>query len=632
MKKLFSIFILLVITIVLVSNTSVEEKDSPYQDEYITGLANLETQLAGLSEAISDKNISNDSINSLLIESRLSFKSVDIWLRYFDPIAYKKINGPLPVEWETEVFEKWEKPYKRVSSGFTIGELYWGEESHNRDSLHTLFDSSISAVRRFQNDSFLSLLGTPDHFFYANRLFILNLATIYTTGFECPNTDEILPELIHILKSNREHYIAFNKSFSSTRLTSNYLDLYNRTIDFVDAQPQDFQKFDHFSFIQLYVNPLFTLNQKLILEYGSVSTNLNDFSLNNNVTSIFDKNLYTGQEKKGVFKGLEESTDLNRLYDLGEKLFNDPILSVNNKRSCASCHKPTEFFNDTSTATSLQLDGQSFLNRNTPSLVNSLKNHLLALDGRHYSPISQAKEVIANPEEMGSNESEILKKVLAIKYYKKEFKHLSSKVLDNRMSANHIYSALIAYYGLFDSAQSTFDQVMTAQKPVSNDVQSGFNLFMSKGECATCHFAPMFNGVKPPYVSSEFEVIGTPIDTSYSKLSEDRGRGSVHQVSEMQNAFRTPTLRNTSFTMPYMHNGIFRTLDEVLEFYNQGGGQGKGLKVSNQTLNAEKLNLTSKEKTQIIAFIRSLDEELNIPNNSKLPKARGKLKNRKTEY
>jgi cytochrome c peroxidase len=155
---------------------------------------------------------------------------------------------------------------------------------------------------------------------------------------------------------------------------------------------------------------------------------------------------------------------------------------------------------------------------------------------------------------------------------------------------------------------------------------------MSKAQCATCHFVPQFNGVKPPYVGSEFEVLGVPSDTLYSSLSADSGRYSVHPAPEMRNAFRTGTIRNAAHTAPYMHNGVFRTLQQVVDFYDVGGGAGHGLIVPNQTLSSDSLKLTDAEKKSLIAFMKSLDEEIIFePAPAELPVSGSKtLNNRKS--
>jgi cytochrome c peroxidase len=138
----------------------------------------------------------------------------------------------------------------------------------------------------------------------------------------------------------------------------------------------------------------------------------------------------------------------------------------------------------------------------------------------------------------------------------------------------------------------------------------GFNLFMGKARCGTCHFAPLFNGTVPPgFTESEVEVIGVPARASrHAPLDPDRGAGASDRAPLHDFAFKTPTVRNVAVTAPYMHNGVFRTLAEVVEFYDAGGGAGLGLRVPNQTLSADSLHLTLREKRDLVAFMRALTD------------------------
>lgn len=605
--------------------------DSIQAAHYQGSIDRLKLELLDLQKRINN-NEEKSKIISQLNDTRLALKRADFWLRYTNPIAYKFLNGPLPVEWEVEVFEKWEKPYRRNAAGLTLLQIAMDKEASQQE-LQRLVSLALDSITVFQSPRVLDQINTPATFYFANRLHLLNLATIYTTGFECPDTDGTIPELEAMLEATLGHYRTFSKGNKDYSLHSDYIAKYEQMMTFVQNQPKQIETFDHYHFVKDYVNLLFTLNQQRIQELNLTSSNVNDYSLSNEALSIFDKSLYKGLENKGVFKGLKSRKDLDQLYTLGEQLFNDPLLSINNKRSCASCHKPSQFFNDTNIITSLQLDKETRLPRNTPSLVGSLKNHLLMLDGRHISAENQADEVTQNPLEMGLGPKEILPKVLSIKEYKKSLSRLASKTINDEVSAEHIYSAIIFYYSSLDTASAPLDRAMNGEEQLSVKAIKGFNLFMSKAECATCHFAPQFNGVKPPYVSSEFEVVGTPQDTGYADLSSDLGRGKVHDVPEMQNAFRTPTLRNLSYTKPYMHNGVFQTIDEVLEFYNTGGGAGNRLSVPNQTLNENDLNLSKAELSAMKAFLLSLDENIQLPNSTITPpKGKGELKHRKTTY
>lgn len=565
--------------------------------------------------------------------ARLSLKGIDFWLRYLEPTVYLKINGPLPVEWETEVFEKFERPYRREGAGLSLAEMYLDEPGIEKDSLLHLIQSSLNATKIYFEDSITVNLNTYHHFFLANRLFLLNLAAIYTTGFECPNPANVIPELIAMLQNVKGIYTMYNSSFTNNAVNDRYLNLYDSTITFVRSQGATAETFNYFLFIRDYINPLFSLNQQMIRDYKVVSGSFVDYTLSNRNNSIFDKGLYTGQNSKGVYYGVNDAATLAEIKRIGKLLFYDPILSGNNQRSCVSCHKSTEYFTDTAVAASQRFDKQKALPRNTPTLINAVYNHLLMLDGRHISLQDQAKDVITNPDEMGGSEAEIVKKVMSCSEYKEAFNRFV-KLTPGRstVSIDHIVSAVTMYYSSFSNYYSPFDMAMNQKSQVINEAAvKGFNLFMSKAQCGTCHFVPQFNGVKPPYVSSEFEVVGVPEDTSFKNINPDSGRFKVNPAYETMHAFRTGTIRNTQFTKPYMHNGVFKTMEEVIDFYDAGGGVGRGLKIDNQTLSADSLKLTGSEKKELIAFIESLSEQIPFEGApSLLPSSRIKeLNNRK---
>jgi cytochrome c peroxidase len=611
--KFFLVILVLSATVFCLSFSLRQKKE--YKSLYEITLDEFRQQQNGLRKVIKEADLSKDNdkekIKEQIKASRNKLKIIDFWLRYFEPMAYKKNNGPLPVEWETEVFEKYEPPYRRQGGGITLAELALEEETVHKDSLLALVDTSLLALQTFEADSITTQLDTYHHFFLANRLYLLNLATIYTTGFECPDTSNIIPELRLMLSSVKKIYENFDVTFPQTALSKEYLDLYGKFIGFVNNQSPYFSLFDHFSFIKDFVNPLFRLNQQLINSYGVRTISLMDFSLENTANSIFDKALYSPQNTKGIFSLVEDENILAEIKKIGKLLFYDPLLSGNNKRSCASCHKPTEYFTDTTLVTAFQFDGQQHLPRHTPSLLNSVFNHLVMYDGKHISLQGQAKDVIQNPVEMNSNENELIKKILSVKEYRDAFKKFTQYTPEEKnISLTHIVSAITYYYADFSNYYSPFDNAMNNKGTLNLAEKSGFNIFMSKAQCGTCHFLPQFNGVKPPYVGSEFEVIGVPEDSSYKKLSPDKGRYLINPANEMMNAFRTGTVRNAGYTKPYMHNGVFQTLQQVVDLYDAGGGAGKKLKVDNQTLSADSLKLNKEEKTNLIAFIHSLNENI----------------------
>jgi cytochrome c peroxidase len=186
----------------------------------------------------------------------------------------------------------------------------------------------------------------------------------------------------------------------------------------------------------------------------------------------------------------------------------------------------------------------------------------------------------------------------------------------NSLSGSNLKKAIALYIRSLSSLNSPLDQYMLGmKKEIDASVYNGFNLFMGKGKCGTCHFAPLFNGLVPPrYVKMESEVIGVPsnTDTLHPQLDPDQGRFGILPVKVVRNAFKTTTVRNISLTAPYMHNGVYSTLEEVIDFYNRGGGAGLGIAPEHQTLPFDKLNLSAREKKDIIAFLHSLTDTSSI--------------------
>ncbi len=633
MIRKFVVIVVLILSACWLVAFNQSSNTNSYQTNYQLRIGALETAEKQLLETLAQTNLKDSQqvaqLDDAIVRTRLTMKAADFWLRYLEPLAYKQINAPLPVEWETEVFEKYEPPYKRVGAGLTLAYLHLHDDNPNTDTLKSLIQKALTATNIYTHDSITQRLTDYHHFYLCNRLFLLNLAAIYTTGFECPNTDKVITELNAMLHSTVSLYQSFNISFPNVALPQQYLDTFSALLKFVANQPKDITQFDHFHFVRNYINPLFRLNQQLIVQHKVVSKSLVDYALNKRATDIFDKRLYYGQNGKGVFLRVTDSLALAQINELGKQLFFDPILSGNNKRSCASCHKPDQCFTDTSVVSALQYNGYQRLARNTPSLLNTVHNHLLMADGKHYTLEQQAEDVMTNPHEMGSDAKKILEQVLSCNDYKLALWQLA-KLTPSEPEPNirHITSAIISYYSTFSFYEAPFDAAIKQSVVISDAAMRGYNLFMGKAQCGTCHFPPVFNGVKPPYVGSEFEVLGVPADTSYTRLSADTGRYVVNPAPEMFRAFRTGTVRNAARTAPYMHNGVISDMKQLIAFYNNGGGTGHGLNVPNQTLSADSLHLSSSEQQDLIAFINSLNEDIPIITKpATLPKSKNKQLN-----
>jgi cytochrome c peroxidase len=142
--------------------------------------------------------------------------------------------------------------------------------------------------------------------------------------------------------------------------------------------------------------------------------------------------------------------------------------------------------------------------------------------------------------------------------------------------------------------------------------KNGFNLFAGKAKCATCHFIPLYNGTAPPWFNnSESEVIGVPEKTNWEHavVDKDLGRYKFNQLEQLKYSFKTPSIRNSEKTAPYMHNGVFNTLEDVIKFYELGGGNGIGMQLEYQTLPFDNLKLTKEEKRDLINFLNTLTDK-----------------------
>jgi cytochrome c peroxidase len=159
---------------------------------------------------------------------------------------------------------------------------------------------------------------------------------------------------------------------------------------------------------------------------------------------------------------------------------------------------------------------------------------------------------------------------------------------------------------------SRFDRAVRGDSTaVSAKERRGFTVFMGKGQCGFCHIPPLFNGMAvPAFDRSEVEVLGVPrsADTVHAVPDADPGRYAITHDGRDLHAFRTPSLRNVAVTAPYMHNGVYRTLDQVIDFYDRGGGEGIGARLPNQTLSVRRLHLSAADRRALIAFLGALTD------------------------
>lgn len=273
---------------------------------------------------------------------------------------------------------------------------------------------------------------------------------------------------------------------------------------------------------------------------------------------------------------------------LGKLLFFDPILSLDNSVSCASCHKPAFAFADTVAFSTGVHGGKT--TRNTPSAMNVSDRPYLFWDGRSPSLEDQVLHPIANPVEMGFNIEDMMARIQANAFYKEAFQAIYKQA----PSAELLGKAIAAYERSLETGDSPFDKYMRGDtNALSAEAVRGRELFLGKAGCFDCHFSPDFTG-------DEFRNIGL----FNGKNLNDSGRYYVTRNSTDIGSFKVPGLRNVAKTAPYMHNGMFRTLEDVVAFYNNPAvfvpdamGQDPLIKP---------LNLSDEEMRDLVAFLKSL--------------------------
>ncbi len=277
---------------------------------------------------------------------------------------------------------------------------------------------------------------------------------------------------------------------------------------------------------------------------------------------------------------------------LGKMLFFDPILSEDSSISCASCHKPQFAFADT-TPFSKGVHGR-LGNRNTPSAMNVKSRDALFWDGRAATLEDQALGPIANPVEMNLPVAEAVKRLSRSKKYR----HLFFSIYKSVPTAQTLASAISAYERTLETSNTPNDRWLDDLPNGMTEQQvRGRTVFREKGKCFECHFTPDFTG-------DEFRSIGL----FNGKSHNDSGRYNVTRNPEDIGKMKVPGLRNVAMTAPYMHDGSFKTLREVIDYYdNPHAAMPDG--INRDSVLREPLHLTEQEKLDLESFLHALTDD-----------------------
>lgn len=283
---------------------------------------------------------------------------------------------------------------------------------------------------------------------------------------------------------------------------------------------------------------------------------------------------------------------------LGKELFFDPSLSLDQTISCATCHRPELAFTDGAAKSTGVNNRQG--NRSAPTLFN-IGFHYKGVfwDGRSPSLEEQALHPLSDSLEMGANWELIFERLQSHDNYPALFE---AAFPDSPISKTNTAKALAQYQRTLISANSKFDQVMNQQDTFTAAEKRGWMIFFDAGypevpmaECSHCHTDPLFTnlGFSNNGLDSSLTLVDFP----------DPGLGKVSGNKYDNGKFRVPTLRNITLTAPYMHDGRFQTLEEVIQHYNQGGHYAE-----NVDPNVRPLHLSQQDQDDLIAFLSTLTE------------------------
>lgn len=445
------------------------------------------------------------------------------------------------------------------------------------------------------------------------RIAVMRVTAMGITGFDRPASDVDLSENAITLRVVSSIVAVFAEQCNerNIRAASEAAGLAQRGIRlFTEATHRDLDRAD---LIRDILDPLFgnlvdiqiALGIELASEVSPIPASINPSSRSMFTSSTLDPLVGTG---------LPKSLYTQETIDLGRALFFDPILSVDNDRACSSCHDPGKAFTDGQTK-SLARGKSVSIDRNAPTLLNAVYARRFFTDLRAARLDDVIEHVITNEREFGSSVPMVLERLRQSAEYRQLFTRAFPRDGDDAVNQANIGRSIAAYLASLVRWNSIVDRYLRGERvTLSADVRRGFNLFMGNAACATCHFPPTFAGYVPPlFLSSESEILAVPSapDTALATLDADVGRaGGIlrEHVAIYRNSFKTPTIRNVALTAPYMHNGVYPTLQDVLKFYDLGGGSGIGIDHPYQTLAADRLEFSTRDYDDLIAFMRALTD------------------------
>ncbi len=551
-----------------------------------------------LLAAAENPNASEKQLQDLFLQTRLAYKKFEWASEYFNPAASRFVNGPPVQEIEMGSGQVFQPAGLQVIEGY----LFPKYDPKQRAALIQQLKLLQIGIGKYKG-YFTNIEIFNWQVFDATKQEVFRVLSLGIAGFDNPLTLKSSDESIACLESVRNAISLYEDTVGNENLPAQF----NSAIKYLKSNT-DFDSFDRAAFITNYGNPITTSMSNLETKLNFKLTSYNRL-LNMDAKTMFEKGAFN---PNAFTPGLDAFATPQRIA-LGRVLFSDPVLSGTGTRSCQSCHQPEKAFTDGLVKNTVIDNSHKLIRRNTPTLINAALQPAQFYDLRADNLENQALAVVGNQDEMHGSMKMAAQKLWQNKSYRQLFAAAFPKKDRMDIDTLEVMNAIGSYVRSLVMLNSRFDDYMRGNKVAMNQQEiNGFNLFMGKAKCGTCHYMPLFNGSFPPRFNIiESEVIGVPESAAETGIDTDMGRYDILKTPAFKHAFKITTVRNAARTAPYMHNGVFTTLEQVVDFYNKGGGAGLGYKVDNQTLALNKLNLSKKECDELVSFIKSLDSKMN---------------------
>jgi len=530
------------------------------------------------------------STKTSLVNCRIQYKKISFFLDYFYPQAGRLYNGPAKKELE-EPFLESDEPQGLQQIEADLFDPHPVRKKRDMENLVLVMRESASDLLPV----YQTLSITVPQMMEGLHLELIRIMSLYITGYDAP----FLKTGIHEAASSLATMDSVLNIYSFvSKWKDPALEVSLKNAEDYLKENSEFNSFNRLVFLTGYALPLEEILAKYIRENGweLKTVKLLDYRAGN----LFQKEVLPNKN----FQSAE-------MIALGKALFSEKALSGDGSRSCATCHQPTKYFTD-QLSRNQSLINHKDLKRNTPSLFYAAYQSAQFWDGRDSTLGAQIYDVLTDKNEMGNSPRAIEQTISLKENYCVAFQKAFRKDRTDNIKITEIQFAISAYVESLHPMNSPFDHYIAGDHlAMTPKQQAGFNLFMGKAACGTCHFAPLFNGSTPPFFNrTEYEILGVPQTANFNekKPDSDPGRYNLYPVDMYRGAFKTPTIRNVAQTYPYMHNGCMKTLYQVLDFYNRGGGSGLGMIVPDQTLSGNNLRLSKNEMNNIIAFLQALTD------------------------